>query len=73
MNEQATSFYGHKESGWFWYADPPPEPEEPQADQAATPAGGRRASGPAPMSVEWLRTNLPVLRDKAIDQPTTET
>ena len=24
------------------------------------------------MSVEWLRANLPVLRDRAIDQPTQE-
>jgi conjugal transfer pilus assembly protein TraF len=71
VNEQATSFYRHKESGWFWYDDPPPEAEARPADPAAAQTAAP-PSGPTPMSVEWLRTNLPVLRDKAIDQPTTD-
>lgn len=65
------SFYTNKEDGWFWYEDPPPEQAPAEEEPPATPAPGP-ASGPAPMSVEWLRTNLPILRDKAIDQPTSE-
>ncbi len=64
------SFYTNQEDGWFWYEDPPPEPETPAP--VANTASPPPVSGPAPMSVQWLRTNLPLLRDKAIDQPTHE-
>jgi conjugal transfer pilus assembly protein TraF len=67
--EAPSSFYTNKEDGWFWYEDPAPEPEAPEAEPLALAPPGA-AAGPAPMSVEWLRTNLPILRDKAIDQPT---
>ena len=67
-----SSFYQNQAEGWFWYQDPAPAPDasdEPQPPEHA-PVGAPPA--PAPMSVEWLRANLPLLRDRAIDQPTRE-
>lgn len=66
-------FFDHKSDGWFWYKDPPiikkkkdlkskpiPVTAEPQKPEDKT------------FSVAWLRKNLPILRDRAIDDPTTE-
>ena len=63
-------FFQGKEEGWFWYKDPkdppvveitkpaPPVPVKPKASE--------------PLSVEWLRQQMPVLLDRAIDNPTRE-
>jgi conjugal transfer pilus assembly protein TraF len=67
-----SSFYQNQAEGWFWYQDPAPAPDETDEPQPPQPAPVGAPPPPAPMSVEWLRANLPVLRDRAIDQPTQE-
>ncbi|MEN8260400.1 MAG: conjugal transfer protein TraF, partial [Pseudomonadota bacterium] len=78
--------YGRGEEGWFWYDDEtekqeavmlppqiePPAEETPEEEPQEQPkeAEAPPPPGPVPMSVEWLRENLPRLRDKAIDNPT---
>lgn len=68
------SFFFRKSEGWFWYQDPPepvPEPEPPQPPAAiAAPAPLAPPPSPAPFSTAWLRVQLPVLKDRAIDDPT---
>lgn len=78
------SFYLDKERGWFWYEEPPPEPEVielPEPEITAAPASPATSSpedvdpvatGPAPGSVAWIRDNLPAMRDRAIESPTDE-
>ncbi|MBI5330038.1 MAG: conjugal transfer protein TraF [Betaproteobacteria bacterium] len=65
-------FFQGKEEGWFWYKDPkdlpvqePPKPMSP----ALAPAKPKET---APLSVEWLKKQMPVLLDRAIDNPTRE-
>jgi hypothetical protein len=41
VGEQTTSFYGYKESGWFWYEEPPPESAEQPVEPAAESVVGR--------------------------------
>jgi conjugal transfer pilus assembly protein TraF len=65
-------FYQEREDGWFWYEDPPPPEALPPADRNPPAAPVPSPAAAAPLSVEWLRTQLPVLRDRAIDSPTTE-
>ena len=66
--------------GWFWYREPPPEPEaEPAADRPAEPPPPARVEPPAatepappkrvPFSAAWVREQLPELRDRAIEDP----
>ncbi len=53
--------YEHKGEGWYWKNDPKKE------------EGQKPSNAPKkPFSVEWLRENLPKLRDRAIDDPTPE-
>jgi conjugal transfer pilus assembly protein TraF len=63
-------FFQGKEEGWFWYKDPKerpvPVPPKPQSTQ---PAKQKEAE---PLSVEWLKKQMPVLLDRAIDNPTRE-
>lgn len=74
-------FYDRSSEGWFWYHDPsapakplkpkPPEPPPPPKEdspvqQAVQPVG------PAPLSAEWLKVNIPKYLDKAIDEPTSD-
>jgi len=76
------NFYKGKAEGWFWYKDPPEEiPEEPikpppppppapvperEPEKQEPPA----PKGPEVFSVAWIKKNLPVYRDRAIDNPT---
>jgi len=80
---QGSSFYYDKERGWFWYEDPEPEPEpedplEPEPvtitapDSSTDSPSTESEPGPPPGSVAWIRANLPVLRDRAIEAPTDE-
>jgi conjugal transfer pilus assembly protein TraF len=70
VQPRASEFYHGAEEGWFWYEDPRPiEEDQPSDPPVAMPEG---AAAPAPLSVEWLRTHLPRLRDRAIDSPTRE-
>jgi conjugal transfer pilus assembly protein TraF len=64
------------EEGWFWYEDPPalveepepPEPDPPPVAQASAEPQ-RAVAGPPPLSAAWLRDNLPVYLDLAVDDP----
>lgn len=59
--------------GWFWYQDPPEEVEpaaEPEPE--IIPAVATMPAGPEPLSSEWLKANLPVYLNRAIDDPTPE-
>jgi len=69
-------FFGTREDGWHWYEDPPifeetPEKEEEEPPVIASPAPESKseAEAPAPLSTAWIRETLPILRDKAIDDP----
>ena len=64
-------FYKERSDGWHWYEDPPPAPEE-EPEVVPPPPGAPSAAGPAPLSAEWMREMLPVLRDAAIDNPSNE-
>ena len=76
---QATNdFIEGKEEGWFWYEDPiipeEPEPVPPEAPPPVKPPAKPPAKPPGPsvFSVQWLKAQLPKLREKAIDNPTRE-
>jgi conjugal transfer pilus assembly protein TraF len=67
--------------GWFWYQDPPPPaasapkkaaPKPPAPKPKLAPKPAPEASGPKPLSVEWIRKELPQYMDRAIDNPTPE-
>ena len=63
-------FFQGKEEGWFWYKDPKEPPlREPAKLQQPAPAKPKQ---PEPLSVEWLRKQMPMLLDQAIDTPTRE-
>lgn len=69
--------------GWFWYEDPPKpilvkpkEEKKPDSIVVKGKSDESKKDGKArvvePFSVQWLRTNMPVLLDKAINEPTKE-
>jgi len=67
---RAGRFFDLKEEGWFWYHDPKDEKKKAPKEQKPEPV----AAAPAmkkdePFSVKWLRKNMPVLLDNAIDDP----
>ncbi len=73
----SSMFEPFKGDGFYWYkkqVDPevvkPEEPPKPVA-APATPAKPVKKL-PSAMSTEWLRENMPKLRDIAIDNPTKE-
>jgi len=65
------TFIESHEEGWFWYKSdevaPPPPPPPRIAEQAPPPP----AQG-APMSAAWLRAQIPMALDNALDQQTPE-
>lgn len=71
-----SAFYADKERGWFWYEEPPAEPEpveekpEPEAPvlSVETPEA-EPADLPPTGSVAWLKIMLPKLKEAAIDDP----
>lgn len=78
-------YFGAKEDGWFWYKDPVPEeevpaeePVEPEQSKIEPPEEDEHKETedvpeePEAFSVQWLRKNMPVLMDRAIDDPTDE-
>ncbi|MEC4720483.1 conjugal transfer protein TraF [Noviherbaspirillum sp. CPCC 100848] len=65
-------FFDRKGEGWYWYHDPK---EKVQIEPKSTPkAAPKPAPEPKdePFSVEWLRKNMPILMDRAINDPTKE-
>lgn len=71
--QETRAYYGGKEEGWFWYKDPvaPPEPKPqvPQPSPKEEKTEPAAPKGPAPFSVAWLRENMDLLRDDAIENP----
>lgn len=75
-DEPPKSFYEDRQRGWYWHEEPPveEEPEEPEIitpTPAPAPEGGE-SKKVRPFSVEHIRESLPVLRDRAIDEPNDE-
>ena len=70
----AQSFFKRGGEGYFWYETPPPPAEPvqlekkpeppPETSQAPEPPAN---TGTQPFSTAWLRDNLPVLLEKAMD------
>lgn len=66
-----SSWMGGKEDGWFWYKDPKEIKENPIS--AKPPVAAKPAAKPDDaMNVAWIRKNLPVFLDRAVDKPTSE-
>ncbi|WP_256660050.1 conjugal transfer protein TraF [Pseudomonas sp. LS-2] len=79
-------FYRGKSEGWFWYKDPaeeqpdephkielpPPPPPPPAPEKEVEKQEPAAPKGPAVFSVAWIKKNLPIYRDRAIDNPTDE-
>lgn len=75
-----------KEDGWFWYKDPPVKTTEHLDEVGETSSktidkkteiqsqtlNKTKTEAPEAFSVQWLRKNMPVLLDRAIDDPTNE-
>ena len=71
--EHATPFFLDKERGWFWHEiEPSPAPSKPKIESTAYTKDVVAKSEPPPLSVAWLRKNLEIYRDQAIDAPSPE-
>lgn len=76
-DEAATTFLQRSQEGWFFYneiiEEEVPEEEEKEAPPplAAAPPPPE-AKGPAPLSAEWMKANLPRYLNMAIDDPSPE-
>lgn len=69
-----SQFEDFKGDGYYWYKS---EPEEEKPKEIPKPAPAPAPAPPAKpeikaLSVEWLRTNMPKLLDKAVDDPSKE-
>jgi len=68
-------YYERKEEGWFWkelIPEPePPSQTEPPPPEHQTPVPAVQAV-PEPFSAAWLREKIPLVRDRAMEQPTPE-
>ena len=65
------AFYKRRTEGWHFYVDPAKE-EPASPAPAPLPPQPMDPPGPEVLSSAWLRDNLPVFRDRAIDNPTPE-
>lgn len=67
-----SQFEPFKGDGYYWYAKPAPEPQKPAS--APVPAVPKQDAPKKsePLSMKWLRENMPVLLEKAVDNPTQE-
>lgn len=75
VSQSGEPFFQEREKGWHWYERPPVEPVDPEQPPITPPTQAPATVGPAspappPLSAEWLRGALPMLRDAAIDAPT---
>lgn len=67
-------YWDRSRKGWHFY-EPTPKPRPKPEERKALPppsAPAQKPDAPAPLSAEWIRQQLPVLRDRAIDEPTPE-
>jgi conjugal transfer pilus assembly protein TraF len=69
-DQSGQAFFQGKEEGWFWYKDPKERPV--QAPPKSMPPLPAKPKETEPLSVEWLKKQMPVLLDRAIDNPTRE-
>lgn len=75
--EQAASdtpvgrFIDRKGEGWYWYQDPKDKKPKKPAPEASAPVVAQPKKD-EPFSVAWLRKNLPIFREHAIDNPNQE-
>ena len=70
--EQPQDYFDDSGRGWHFYEPtPPPAPPKPPEPEVEPPTGGA-GEAPAPLSTAWIRENLPIIRDRAIDNPTRE-
>lgn len=79
FSEPEPSFYDQRQRGWFWH-EPEPEPEikpkeKSNPDSPLPPQESKSQSMPGQLqalNTQWLKDNLEVLMQKAIDNPTKE-
>ena len=69
-DQSGQAFFQGKEEGWFWYKDPKEGPV--QAPPKSMPPLPAKPKETEPLSVEWLKKQMPVLLDRAVDNPTRE-
>lgn len=71
-HDSPTQFEPFKGDGYYWYAKPAPEPQKPTSapkPSAPKPDSPKKSE---PLSMKWLRDNMPVLLEKAVDNPSEE-
>lgn len=73
------SFFDRRAEGWFWYIDPILEEEEERDEEEPQPPPAQplprakvEPEGPPPLSVEWIREQMPKYMDRALNNPTPE-
>lgn len=72
-NADPKPFFQKKDEGWYWYKDPKDRKPQQEIVPEAPPEPPKAAKPEEiPFSVAWLRKNLPVFLDRAIDNPTKE-
>lgn len=64
-------YYERKEEGWFW-KEFIPEPEPPPLETPVPEQVPAAPQAPEPFSAAWLREQIPLARDRAMEQPTSE-
>lgn len=77
---QPGDFFMGGEEGWFWYETPPvpikikpkKQEEKPTVTGKEPGKGDEKEPKVEPFSAQWLRTNMPILLDRAINEPTNE-
>lgn len=67
--------YQNPGHGWFWYETEPDDAEKKKAEKPAPPPTPAQAPVQAkpkkqPITVDWLHTMIPILQQRAIDNPT---
>ena len=68
-----SGWYGGKADGWFWYKDPKEAPKKPLETPKPVADAPKPTEKPDDaMSAAWIRKNLPVFKERAIDNPTQE-
>lgn len=84
VSAEPLRFHERSSEGWFFYEPEPPAvepivpteeptpPPSPPAAETNTPQQPAAETGPAPLSVEWLRKEIPIALDVAIDNPSEE-
>lgn len=68
--EPGNAFLRDRERGWHWYETPPEPPREPEPPEITEQPGSPAEQKPPAWSVEWLRQQLPIALDRAINEPT---